>query len=314
VSTRDPFLRGASPTSATFALLAIGGCNSVAHDASTGAEASSAQTVDDAPPHTDSDSATGNVTTPDPTVVTTNDTTTGQFDGSTTSSGDADDKIECDLWTQDCPPGEKCMPWAASGNWNATKCTPVARDPDGPGEACSVEGSPYGGVDSCELGAMCWNLDPRTDTGTCVAFCTGTPDAPLCEPAGTACAIRNQGVLILCLPTCDPVLQGCVDDQACIPLEAQFFCVPDASGELGAYGDPCEFLNFCDPGLYCAPNDAVPDCIGASGCCSEFCDIFADDPDAQCTGQPQGQVCVPWFEDGQAPQGLEHVGSCAVPA
>jgi hypothetical protein len=34
--------------------------------------------------------------------------------------------IECDQWAQDCPPGEKCMPWANDGgsSWNATRCFP----------------------------------------------------------------------------------------------------------------------------------------------------------------------------------------------
>ena len=34
--------------------------------------------------------------------------------------------IECDLWGQDCPDGEKCMPWANDGgsSWNATKAAP----------------------------------------------------------------------------------------------------------------------------------------------------------------------------------------------
>src|SRR5262245_15971404 len=31
---------------------------------------------------------------------------------------------ECDVWAQDCPPGEKCMPWANDGgsSWNSLRC------------------------------------------------------------------------------------------------------------------------------------------------------------------------------------------------
>jgi hypothetical protein len=65
---------------------------------------------------------------------------------------------ECDLWKQDCPPGEKCMPWAndGGGSWNATRCTPLAEDPRQPGEPCTVEGSGVSGRDDCDIRAMCW--------------------------------------------------------------------------------------------------------------------------------------------------------------
>ena len=34
---------------------------------------------------------------------------------------------ECDMWTQNCPEGEKCMPWANDngGAWNSSKCSPI---------------------------------------------------------------------------------------------------------------------------------------------------------------------------------------------
>ena len=40
----------------------------------------------------------------------------------------------------------------------------------------------------------------------------------------------------------------------CYPrgINEVFTCVPDASGEMGVYGDPCEYINVCDPGLFCA--------------------------------------------------------------
>ena len=59
---------------------------------------------------------------------------------------------ECDVWTQDCPPGQKCMPWADNGSssWNATKCSPVDANPGKEGDPCTVEGSAVSGVDSCD--------------------------------------------------------------------------------------------------------------------------------------------------------------------
>ncbi|MBC8072353.1 MAG: hypothetical protein IAG13_28785, partial [Deltaproteobacteria bacterium] len=92
-----------------------------------------------------------------------------------------------------------------------------------------------------------------------------------------------------------------------------FSCGLDNSGDDGAYGDPCEFLDVCNPGSFCANMDAVPDCAGDIGCCSEFCDLGSDDPDAMCTGAAQGQACVPWYDRDQAPPGLANVGACLIP-
>lgn len=88
---------------------------------------------------------------------------------------------------------------------------------------------------------------------------------------------------------------------------ASFECVLDASGEMGAYGDPCENFNTCDPGLACLNPEYVPDCK-AGGCCSPFCDTSEANT---CPGD--GQKCIAWFEEGMAPPGYETVGVCGVP-
>ncbi|MCA9706937.1 MAG: ribulose phosphate epimerase [Myxococcales bacterium] len=267
---------------------------------------------------------TGNGT--DPSVSGTSMTTTGV--GS--SSGGMDDEstgagfllmpdgvgpvVECDVWAQDCPDGEKCMPWANDGSnsWNATRCSEVADNPGQVGDECTVEGSGVSGIDDCDVGSMCYYVDPETNVGTCVAFCEGSQAAPMCEP-GFLCSIANNGVLILCRRECDPLLQDCQGSAACLPAAGAegFVCIVDASGESGAPGDPCEYLNSCDPGLFCAVADAVPNCQGSGGCCSEFCDLTDPMPDAACT--QAGQVCEPWFEMGSAPPDLVHVGACALP-
>ncbi len=218
---------------------------------------------------------------------------------------------QCDVWAQDCPEGEKCMPWAADGgsSWNATKCTPVNDNPDQPGDECTVEGSGVSGVDSCEVASMCWDVDGETNTGTCVPFCEGSEESPICSDPSEACSITNDGTLILCLPTCDPLLQDCQEGQACYPEPAGFICSPDASGEMGVYGDPCEFLNVCDPGFWCANADTVPGCVGAIGCCASYCDITEPDPFCE-----DGTECVAWHEEGTAPPGEEDIGVCIVPA
>ena len=222
--------------------------------------------------------------------------------------------VECDVWDQDCPEGEKCMPWANDGgnSWNATRCSPVNDNPDQVGDECTVDGSGVSGIDSCDVGSMCYYVDPETNIGTCVAFCEGSPDTPMCEP-GHLCSIANNGVLILCRRECDPLLQDCMGSAACLPASGSegFVCIVDASGEGGAPGDPCEYLNACDPGLFCANADVVPDCAGSEGCCSEFCDLTDADPNAGCS--LMGQECTAWFEEGTAPPNLTHVGACAIP-
>jgi hypothetical protein len=222
--------------------------------------------------------------------------------------------FECDLFAQDCPEGEKCMPWSNDGGtWNATRCSPVADNPGQPGDECSVEGSGTSGLDSCDLGSMCWDVDPETNTGLCVAMCTGDPSNPLCDDPDTTCSIANDGAIVLCLGVCDPIVQDCPEGQACYPVAEDWVCGPDASGEMGSYGDPCEFINVCDPGLICLDASATPNCEGA-GCCTEVCDITDPAGDAQCSGAPDGQICEPWYGEGTAPPGYEDVGACVLPA
>ena len=216
---------------------------------------------------------------------------------------------DCDVWTQDCPEGYKCMPYANDGGsaWNGVKCFPVDPAPDPVGSPCTVVGNGVSGLDSCDEAAMCWGVDPETAEGTCYAFCTGSPENPMCSP-GFACPIYADAILILCHPKCDPLAQDCADGDACLPYPRDvFICILDASGEMGAYGDPCDYSNACDPGLVCLNPEYVPGCQ-AGGCCTPFCDTSAPNT---CPGD--GQECIPWYEEGEAPEGYEHVGVCGVP-
>ena len=271
------------------------------------------------------------------TTTTTTSTTTSAADTSsssesstssnTTSTGDEtngcpfvcpndtdDPSSECSLWDQDCPAGQKCTAWATDGDtWNALKCVPVAEDPKGVGEACTVEGSAVSGIDDCELGAMCFDVDPETNEGTCLAFCLGSESAAVCPDALTRCNVADEGVLSLCIPICSPLLQDCDEGEGCYPIGDSFSCAPDAGGpDAGVYGETCEFLNVCDPSLFCDDPGGVPDCVGPIGCCNAFCDLSVADPDATCPDAAQGQTCVAWYEPGTAPPGLQDVGRCTV--
>jgi hypothetical protein len=225
------------------------------------------------------------------------------------------DVHECDPWSQDCPDGEKCMPWANDGGaaWNSLRCTPVSDALKQDGDACQVEGSGVSGIDDCDIGLMCWDVDENGE-GTCVSMCTGSAEAPLCDDPADTCVIANDGVLNLCLLTCDPLLQDCGEGSACYGAGDSFACAPDASGpDAGTYGTPCEYTNACDPGLFCAAAEAVPDCADSVGCCSEFCDLDAANPDEICGGSAGGQQCEPWFVEGAAPPGFESLGACVIP-
>ncbi len=223
---------------------------------------------------------------------------------------DPGDMEECDMLAQDCPEGEKCMPWADGGgsSWNATKCSPIDPDPKQPGEACVVEGSPVSGVDNCAKASMCWDVDPENE-GVCIAFCEGTSvEDATCDP-GFSCTLNADLSLILCLPDCDPLAQDCPGDELCIPADEKWnwTCVLDASGEAGVYGDPCEAPNACDRGLYCLAPEYVEGCEGV-GCCSPFCDTSKANT---CPGDTQ--ECIPWYEEGMAPPGRENIGICGTP-
>jgi hypothetical protein len=220
--------------------------------------------------------------------------------------------FECDIWIDDCPPGMKCMPFANDGGgaWNDAKCMPLAEDPHAVGEPCTVEGNGVSGIDDCEARAMCWDVDPETNAGTCVAFCTGSEAKPTCADPCSRCRIFGEGVPIPCLPDCDPLAQDCGEGSACYPAEGRFDCAPDQGGDAGVLGDACEFINVCDPGLFCAPPETQPGCAGATGCCAAFCDAL--DADA-CAAIP-GTECIPWFDEGEGRSCTKGVvGGCLLP-
>ena len=169
---------------------------------------------------------------PDPTIdpdtgSSSSDTATTAIFIDTDTSCFAHCTYECDLWTQDgCAEGDKCMPWANDGGsaWNAKRCSPVAENPGQPGDPCTVEGSGVSGIDSCDVGVMCWNVDAETNTGTCVAMCTGSEADPSCAGACDRCMIANDAVLILCLPLCHPAGDDCGDDEVCAVIDEVFQC------------------------------------------------------------------------------------------
>ncbi|MCY1062449.1 hypothetical protein [Nannocystis sp. SCPEA4] len=268
-------------------LLTLAGCVVGEKDSETGSE-------------TGSDSAAPATTTTGDSQTTAVPTTTG---GEVTG--------ECSVWAQDCPTGAKCVPFDSTGTGvvDSTRCIEIA-DPAGKaGDPCTAEGGIVG-IDDCDADLLCWLLDPDGH-GTCLPMCQGTPAAPSCG-GGLVCDVSNGGLLPLCLTTCNPLASGCPTGQTCIPSMAEVFvCDGDVSGDAGAYGDECEFLNVCDPGLLCTTATNVPGCA-APGCCTEFCDLsLAQSMPEMCSGAPD-QECLPFYDPGAAPPGLEDVGLCGI--
>jgi hypothetical protein len=223
--------------------------------------------------------------------------------------------FECDLFAQNCPAGEKCMPWANDGGsaWNSTRCSPIADGAGQEGDACTVAQNHASGIDDCGLGLMCWDVD-ETGTGYCENMCTGSPENAICEDPHEVCPLSADGLILLCKDTCDPLAQDCPDAQdVCYPYRETWICAPDASGELGLYGDPCEYISACDEGNVCLGAAAFGDCAGAVGCCSALCNVNEEAANAMCAALDPAQSCIPWYQPGLAPPGLESVGVCALP-
>lgn len=265
--------------------------------------------------------AVGSSSTTDGTTGTTTDGTTGTTtDGTgepTTGPGGfipnpdmgGDPTQECSIYDQDCLPDQKCMPYDSnrSGEWNSTGCFDVDPDAVGGGAPCSVVDSATSGMDNCELGFMCWHVNPDSGEGTCTEFCTGNPDSPFCEDSMTTCEIQFDDVVSLCLQSCNPVTQDCVVEGLACYFGTVPLCALDQSGAGGNEGDPCDALSDCSTGTQCTPASDLDACATAS-CCTPFCDVSLND----CSN---GNLsCVPLFEEGTSPPGSEDYGVCALPA
>jgi hypothetical protein len=237
-------------------------------------------------------------------------TETGELETATTESGtfiplnDTFGSFVCDAWQQDCPEGEKCVPYGTGGIWDASKCVPILGE-QAPGEPCTYDGV-IAATDNCDGTSHCWDvmeIDGQS-VGTCALFCTGTAENPEC-PAQHACV---GNLINLCVKSCDPVLQDCDPDLGCFWTGHDFNCFVTTKDI--PLGQPCNYINDCAEGLACLWADLLPACEGPE-CCSSFCDLNLGD--GPCDALLPGTACLPFFEEGMAPAGYEHVGVCIVP-
>lgn len=309
---------GQSVISCLLAALTFGCVNDPGNDTS-GVAFSSSSTISDNPSEsvTSAPGGSTNWTVSDGTPTMATATLTGP---GVSSTGDACDIMgcgdlpppiaDCDIFAQDCPEGQKCVPYIDNGGsaWNALKCVMVIGT-DEPGDPCTSEPA-SSGIDSCIKGSVCWIADVNGDR-ICVGLCTGSPDDPVCDPPGF-CQFDAEAIFSLCAPFCDPLLQDCtVTGEACYPANQGFFCVPNASGNGGQANDPCEFYNVCDKGMLCVEPALVgmgcpPDSLG---CCTSFCKF----PGGVCPNLDQ--QCVQYLDPMQLPPNdpwLE-IGFCGIP-
>lgn len=270
--------------------------------AETGATSSTASTAE---AETGSDDSSSSSSSSSSSTGSTDTTDTSTTTDSFVPLVDADPTPNCDPFTQDCPDGEKCVPYASSGGaWDANKCVAVMGE-QAPGEPC-VYGGLTESTDDCDATSFCWNVEEVDGEmlGTCHGFCEGTADMPEC-PEGYHCPISSDGPINLCFQTCDPIAQDCQDGLGCYWDNRAFACIFTQEPGI-ADGQPCGYINDCLPGSFCVDGAVVPACNG-SACCVPFCDLGLGD--AQCAGVP-GTFCVPFWEQGLAPAGFEQVGVC----
>jgi hypothetical protein len=246
--------------------------------------------------------------------------TTGTDDGWTTGDGgntgdggafiygEADYGVPgmCDPGLQDCPVvDEKCTAYVTEPGdccVDRNECVPIIGNKM-VGETCErTEVN-----DDCAKGLFCARSPSgSTGDGVCLEFCV--PNLPGDCEFGGVCVPLNDGVMPLCLAECDPLLQDCPLPMGCYPAGDKFVCaMPEPMDGAGSDGDLCDRLQGCLPGLVCVGN-ATAGCP-VDACCTSLCDVTG--PDTQCP-EPT-EECVPWFEPGQAPEGLEDVGACMFP-
>ena len=297
-------MRGACLALLTLSLVACGpagiGTQTQAGEASTSSTATSASSSSSSE-SSDSDSSTSatEASTTDPSAT---DPSATDFVPMEPDLGLSED---CDPWEQDCVEGYKCVPYASTGgNWDDFKCVPVLGE-QGAGEDCIYAGTSEA-TDDCDEDSHCWNvMDVEGElVGTCTPFCTNVED-PTC-PEGYACSVSSS--LAVCIETCDPIEQDCAEGTACFWTGGDFSCV--FTTQNIPLGEPCGFINDCDGGLACLTAEVMPNCEG-SACCGAFCDLaLGDEP---CDAGLPGTVCYPFFEQGDVPEGQEHVGVCILP-
>ncbi|MEM6289884.1 MAG: hypothetical protein AAGA54_01420 [Myxococcota bacterium] len=107
---------------------------------------------------------------------------------------------ECSLILQDCGGGDRCSPRAldGEGTYDTVDCMPTAPSAAQEGDACNVEGSGLSGVNNCDVGLFCANVDPETNEGVCAQFCSHDGLEADCDDPFQTCVLID-GFFGICL-------------------------------------------------------------------------------------------------------------------
>jgi hypothetical protein len=207
----------------------------------------------------------------------------------------------CDIWAQDCrEDGFKCVPWSADGDDEiegcvTSRCVEIDSDPVPVGGVCTVVEQAWTGFDDCGPDSFCWDVDPATLQGTCVALCGGTQADPECT-GGLECFVAFREWLTACVPSCEPLGAACAAGSTCVVADGEAsVCVPESFGIPSTAGEGCYDMG-CAHGLACVDADALPEC-DYGRCCAPLCDPAASD-----CAEPQ-PTCTPL-------EGTPGVGAC----
>lgn len=265
----------------------------------------------------------------------TSTTDAGDMSSDTTACTPEDIVGECSLVCRDCGDGQKCTlggPTPDSGEWDHTVCVPISPDPVPAGEPCENDAESY--ADACQEGDVC----TFTNEGSvCAQICLASVAELNCAEPSTRCVpypIDVETDYGNCLPPCDPLLPCdslfgdlflCELVSASCDLEGNESCYPLGADATTVCGDPaqnpnppehgyhCEWQSQCDVGLMCAPAAFIADCGAPVGCCTELCDLGAENPDAACSAYDLGERCLQLFAIGEEPPGIPNIGLCRLP-
>jgi hypothetical protein len=207
----------------------------------------------------------------------------------------------------ECDEGQKCSYVVDPELGPTNACVPLMGEGEA-GEPCEQVGE----SDTCAALHICWATGPDGVAGTCVAYCNLSL---ACDEPGEICSVSDQGLLTLCLPKCDPLLQDCPEGWGCYADDYQrWACDRDQSGPGGAHGELCSCLNCCDPGLVCLSGGRV-DGEGCgeegvvAGCCAAVCSLEAPvPPEEACPSE--AERCEPFYDSDAVLMGYEKVGIC----
>ena len=205
---------------------------------------------------------------------------------------------ECDPLVQDCPEGEKCVPYVqtpGSTSWDANKCVPVLGEAAA-GEPCHSDGLELA-TDDCDMDSVCFDVDEQ-GVGICRGFC----DPQYACPEGESCIVANDQVITLCYQSCLPFDPStCAEDQLCLWGGSDFHCF--GLEPVEPYGECDDIGEHCPSGQRCEFGSLLEGCAVES-CCTDYCDLSL--PEDPCPA-PLGCESLGW-------EAYPDVGSCRLPA